>query len=132
MNFSDPKLQPLDATAMAAVLKANRVRWGWDDKVAAMVFGKLARGKPAIRPLDRNAAATIVSMCAEGGGLNHALKATRVTFREYYAWIAKSHTVDPDAGPYRAFRDDLLAAYAQNIAKTGIADPKGSANAGLI
>jgi len=128
MNFSDPKLQPLDATAMADVLEANRARWGWDDRVAATIFGKLARGKPAIRPLDREAATTIVSMCAEGGGLNHALKATRVTLREYYAWIAKSHTSDPDAEPYRAFRNDLLAAYH----RSAITDPKGLAEAGLI
>jgi hypothetical protein len=123
MAATDPLLPALDALAMAAVLQANRLRWKWDDKHAALVIGKLTRGNPVIRPLEREAVGTIVSMCREGWGLRLALKQAGVSERRYFAWVAKAHSEDPDAGPYRAFRDELVAAFAQCTATTGIEDP---------
>jgi hypothetical protein len=108
---------------MAAVLRANRLRWGWDERMTAQVVGMLSRGPQAIPPLDSKAAETIVALCWEGWGLWHALKVAKVTQRRYYAFVAKSHSGDPDAAPYCEFRDRLVDAFAKNAARTGIKDP---------
>jgi hypothetical protein len=121
MAASDQALGVLDASAMVAVLHANRVRWKWDDRYTAVIVGKLTRGNPSIAPLEREA--TIISMCREGCGLYHALKATGISQRRYFAWIAKAHSGDPDVRPYQVFRDELIAAFAAFTARTGIDDP---------
>ena len=46
-----------------------------------------------------------------------------------YEFVAKSHTGDPDAAPYREFRDRLVEAFAKNAARTGIEDRGIIANA---
>ena len=122
MAASNQPLGVLDASAMVAVLQANRVRWKWDDRFTAVILGKLTRGNRSIAPLEREAATNVVSMCQEGCGLYHALKATGISQRRYFAWIAKAHSGDADARPYQVFRDDLIACFAEWMARSGIDD----------
>ena len=44
---------------MAAVVRAKRLEWGWDDEFAAMVVGKLLRGARWIEPFDVDAASSV-------------------------------------------------------------------------
>jgi hypothetical protein len=123
MRVDSPQpLPPIDSTDMIAVLRANRLRWGWDERQTDQVVGRLSRGARAIPPLEPRAAETIVALCWDGWGLWQALKVAKVTQRRFYAFVAKSHTGDPDAAPYREFRDRLVEAFAKNEARTGIED----------
>jgi hypothetical protein len=120
MADSNRLLPAIDAQAMAAVLQIGRLRWNWDERHASYINGSLLRGNATIQPLRPEAAAIIVSMCREGWGLRQALKKARITQRQFFAWVAKSHTPDADAEPYRRFREELIVAFQQRSSNTGI------------
>ena len=115
-------MAPLNAPTMAAVIQECSQLWEWDSKYRDLILNKLTRGSNQIRPLSPAAAATIVDLCAEGWGLDHALRHCKVTQRQYFAWIAKSHWDEIDAQPYRDFRLRLREALKQNSARTGLGD----------
>ena len=124
-------LPPLSANAMAAIIERRSRDWGWDEKYRSAVVGKLTRGSQNISPLEPTAAAAIIDRCREGWGWYNALKQSKVTQRQYYAWIAKSHSDEPDAEPYRGFRTQLREAYEQWSARTRKTDEKSLRYLGL-
>ena len=115
-------LPPLDAEAMADALWANRRESVWDEKTVAQIVGKIRRGTSTIPPLDSKVATEIVAETVLGWGCHQAVRRAKVTYRTFYAWVAKSYTNDPDAAPYRALRDELNATFEQLRASRGLPD----------